>query len=38
MKNKKVLPASYVVCMYVRLSIEDSDTGSGKKESNSITA
>ena len=38
MKNKKALPASYVVCMYVRLSIEDSDTGPGKKESNSITA
>ena len=38
MENKKALPASYVVCMYVRLSIEDSDTGPGKAESNSITA
>ena len=37
-ENKSVLPASYTVCIYVRLSIEDADTDEVKTESNSITA
>lgn len=38
-KNKKILPASYVVCIYVRLSLEDNDVDEdqGKAESGSIT-
>ena len=38
MGNKAVLPENYVVCIYVRLSIEDADTDEVKTESNSITA
>ena len=38
MENKTVLPVNYVVCIYVRLSIEDADTDEVKTESNSITA
>ena len=38
MGNKAVLPSNYVVCIYVRLSIEDADTDEVKTESNSITA
>lgn len=38
MENKIILPSDYVVCIYVRLSVEDADTDEVKTESNSITA
>ena len=37
-ENKAILPSDYVVCIYVRLSVEDADTDEVKTESNSITA
>ena len=33
-----VLPSSYVICAYVRLSIEDEDVGGLKVERGSISA
>lgn len=40
MENNKILPSSYTVCIYVRLSEEDDDLGRNEKkdESGSITA
>ena len=40
MENKKILPSSYTVCIYVRLSQEDDDLvrNDKKDESGSITS